>query len=67
MQITNNNVWEFIHKASKILFPGDITSKWRLLAEYISESEPFIQYRLYEDEIENWKYAKIDIRTGINI
>lgn len=66
MQITYNNVWEFIHKASKVLFPEDIKSNWRLLAEYISDNEPFIQYRLYKTATGNGKYAKIDLRTGIN-
>ena len=67
MQITYENVWGFIHKASKVLFPGDIKSTWRLLAEYISENEPFTQYRLYEDETGNGKYVKINLRIGINV
>lgn len=67
MHITFDNVWEFIHKASKIQFPGNVKLEWRFLGEYISENEPYIQYRLYKDEIGNERYAKIDIRTGINV
>lgn len=67
MQITYDNVWEFIHKALKVIFPIEVKPKWGLLAEYISENEPFIQYRLYEDETENGKYVKIDLRTGMNV
>lgn len=67
MHITYDNVWDFIQKASKVLFPEGVESKWKLLAEYISENEPYTQYRLYEDKAGNGKYTKIDFRTGVKV
>ena len=63
----NDNIWDFIHKAEKVLFPNDIKSTWTLLVEYIPYGEFYTQYRLYKDENGNNKFAKIDLRTGDNI
>ena len=63
----NDKIWDFIHKAEKVLFPNDINTTWALLREYIPDGEFNSQYRLYKDENGNNKFAKIDLRTGINI
>lgn len=64
--MTEFDVWDFIDNAGKISFPDDVRKEWDLVTEVVPHGEPNSQYRLYLD-VENRKFAKINIKTGINI
>lgn len=66
-QFKEIDVWGFIHSATKIIFPDDIEPSWNLLFEYIPDGEMYHQYRLYLDEKGIRKYARLSLKTGMNV
>lgn len=51
----NNELWNYVHTATKVLFPDEVRETCKLVAEFIPDGEFYSQYRLYLDEHGNKK------------